>query len=68
MNQPQPSDENDNTVDNPGKAKKDNDIQACSWNVTSLHRPYAAEQLPKLLKATNRYISAIKKCDGMKRA
>ncbi|XP_043065425.1 uncharacterized protein LOC122320881 [Drosophila ficusphila] len=46
-------------VDDHGKRKKDNDLRVCTWNVRTLYRPGAAQQLADTLKKCRADIAAI---------
>ena len=57
--QQQASDTDGFTVDNPRKRNKDNELRICTWNVRSLNRPRAAEQLAGALNCCKANITAI---------
>ena len=58
-NRPNASERNDPTVDDPGKRSKDNDFRICTWNVRTLNRPHAADQLAEALDCYKADITAI---------
>lgn len=59
MNQLQASDMDDFNVDDPSKRNKDIDVRVCTWNVRTLNRPRAAEQLAETLDCYKADITAI---------
>ena len=53
------SERNPENVDDHGKRKKDNDLRVCTWNVRTLYRPGAAQQLADTLNELKADITAI---------
>lgn len=57
--QQQASDMDNLNVDDPSKRNKDNDFRFCTWNVRTLNRPRAAEQIVESLDRLKADITAI---------
>ncbi|XP_060665561.1 uncharacterized protein LOC132797804 [Drosophila nasuta] len=53
------SERNRSNVDDHSKRKKDNDLRVCTWNVRTLYRPGAAQQLADTLNKCRTDITAI---------
>lgn len=49
----------DFTVDDPSKRTKDNDLRICTWNVRTLNRPHAANELAEILESYKADITAL---------